>query len=91
MFCDKTGTLTQNELRFRALILKGEYVIRKPNSEVYKEAKIKDLVRCICLCNDVNRVDGEKNENFLTGSSQDELVLLEMVENEKLGTFVERN
>ena len=34
-----------------------------------------DILRCILLCNDANRFQGK-----LSSSSQDELVLLEMVE-----------
>lgn len=49
-----------------------------------------DFIRCVCLCHDVNRVDGEDDTSFLTGGSQDELVHLEMLETEKLGSLSKR-
>jgi magnesium-transporting ATPase (P-type) len=48
------------------------------------------LVRLICLCHDVTRVKSERG-TFLTGASQDELVLLEMCEAQKIGSFIERD
>ena len=35
----------------------------------------------------MNRVDGEDDKSFLTGGSQDELVHLEILETEKLGSL----
>lgn len=90
MFCDKTGTLTQNELRFRGLCLKGQSIVKSPRSETKSSEDLEMLVRSICLCHDVTRVKTDK-ANFLTGASQDELVLLEMCETEKIGSFDERD
>ena len=39
----------------------------------------------------MNRVQSKNGESFLTGSSQDELVLLEMCESEKIGAFVKQD
>lgn len=61
-----------------------------PRSEMITGVDIDMLARLINLCHDVTRVATEKG-NFLTGSSQDELNLMEMCETEELGTFVERD
>ena len=90
IFCDKTGTLTQNELRFRGLCLRNIGIIRSPRSEGTSTEDVDLLVRFICLCHDVTRVKTEKGD-FLTGASQDELNLLQMCESEQLGVFVEKD
>ena len=67
IFCDKTGTLTQNDLDVKALSIGGELVCRGTTREELikdienqqtEESKdsIKHLFECFCLCNDV-RVD----------------------------------
>lgn len=52
---------------------------------------MKDFIRCVCLCHDVVRVKSENGDSFLTGASQDELVLLDMCEKEKIGGFLNRD
>lgn len=39
----------------------------------------------------MHRVQSKDGESFLTGSSQDELVLLEMCETQKIGSFVKQD
>lgn len=65
LFCDKTGTLTKNELIFRGLALPSVFserpdelhLISSAGSENIKEREeLENLVRCICLCHDVTRV-----------------------------------
>mmetsp|Transcript_32846 Transcript_32846/g.50197 ORF Transcript_32846/g.50197 Transcript_32846/m.50197 type:complete len:241 (+) Transcript_32846:953-1675(+) len=47
LFCDKTGTLTKNELLFRYVSTKEGVVARK------------DFLRCVLLCHEVYRVNGK--------------------------------
>ena len=90
LFCDKTGTLTQNELRFRGLCLRGSQIVGSPRSEGLKGGDTDMLARLICVCHDVMRIQSEQG-NFLTGSSQDELSLMQMCEDEGLGSFVQKD
>ena len=66
-------------MRFRGLGLRDSNITVSPRAENINGSDIEMLVRSICLCHDVTRVKSEKG-NFLTGSSQDELVLMEMIE-----------
>jgi P-type E1-E2 ATPase len=91
LFCDKTGTLTQNELRFRGLCLRGSQIVGSPRSECLKGSDAEMLTRVICVCHDVMRIQSEQGSNFLTGSSQDELNLMQMCEDEGLGSFMQKD
>lgn len=61
MFCDKTGTLTQNDLDVKALCV-GSIVCRGETreelnqdveSKCLHEETVQHLYRCFCLCNDL--------------------------------------
>ena len=77
-------------MRFRGLCLRDSNITVSPRAENINGSDIEMLVRSICLCHDVTRVKSEKG-NFLTGSSQDELVLMEMIEKENIGSFMYRD
>jgi magnesium-transporting ATPase (P-type) len=51
-----------------------------------KHFDLNNLIRCILICHDVLRIDGK-----LSGSSQDELVLIEEIENNHGAKFVGRD
>lgn len=81
IFCDKTGTLTKNELLFGALSIQGqvcdganvEQILVKARSLLLSyECKqaVEMMFKCICLCNDASFVrDPVTNANKAQGSS----------------------
>ena len=94
LFCDKTGTLTQNELVFNKWASQGTCNPETVSANEYPPA-FKDLLRCICLCHDVLLImlqdpSGEDIEQ-MSGASQDELCLLEMVDDKNLARLVSRD
>ena len=92
IFCDKTGTLTKNELIFKTLAV-GTYSFEVDDFEKdFSEFKKKisghqqenmeqflDFWRCLSVCHDVVQyyVEGDQETKF-TGSSLDEITFLEM-------------
>lgn len=97
LFCDKTGTLTKNELVFNKWASQG-----KVNPENFLQTmlegpreQLKNFLRCICLCHDVLLISLKDKEGGMTetksGSSQDELCLIEMVEKKRLAKLVARD
>ena len=85
LFCDKTGTLTKNELVFKKWSCAG---IEEPEKSIEMDsqdgAKFENFLRCITLCHDVLILDLPNaqgvEERTKSGSSQDELCFLNMVE-----------
>ena len=76
IFCDKTGTLTQNELLFGAVSVNGQVCEGKTTEEILDRIKetdldaVKNLFKCFCLCNDASFVrDLVTKENKVQGSS----------------------
>ena len=62
VFCDKTGTLTKNELRFRGLVVNKLYVREENDFKKFKDTilnydqideKFLDFWRCLTICHDV--------------------------------------
>ena len=83
LFCDKTGTLTKNELVFRSLAIgpdrfdmkdqtkEGHAMFRKEIDEKKeKDARFLDFWRCLVLCHDVVQVKlKDQPESKYTGAS----------------------
>ena len=55
LFCDKTGTLTKNELVFNKWASGGQVDFDRDVSSLdpSQKARVINLLRCICLCHDV--------------------------------------
>lgn len=96
LFCDKTGTLTKNELVFKKWACSGH---EEPDVQIQRDSdageKFANFLRCITLCHDVlvlNLPDKSGVEQLTrSGSSQDELCFLEMVEDRNLAQLVDRD
>jgi magnesium-transporting ATPase (P-type) len=80
LFCDKTGTLTKNELQFRGIAsfamsgFTGRVEELKAFNDQRKDDPVYlDLWRCITICHDVLLI----NDHYLSGASQDEIELLQ--------------
>lgn len=106
IFCDKTGTLTKNQLIFRDMSISGQrFTYDKENPETLKkdnqtyETSIGEVVpnfwRCVNICHDVvqmNIKDKKGNSSLqLSGASQDEVTFLEMCRKVGYGEFVQRD
>lgn len=96
LFCDKTGTLTKNELVFNKWACQGRVNPDQQAGAGDKGSRFRDLLRCIVLCHDVLLISLEdaktgKMVEQMSGSSQDELCLLEMVQRRNLARFVSRD
>mmetsp|Transcript_2373 Transcript_2373/g.3007 ORF Transcript_2373/g.3007 Transcript_2373/m.3007 type:complete len:145 (-) Transcript_2373:255-689(-) len=85
LFCDKTGTLTKNELVFNKWASGGlvEFERRVDSLRQEESERVKNLLRCICLCHDVLLISLENAQGLssqqMSGASQDELCLLDSV------------
>lgn len=97
MLCDKTGTLTQNELRLRAVADVGGGKFEGDTSGLEAHCKgqgasgpFSDLWRCITICHDVLviTIDGKRQ---LSGASQDEIELLSAGEQSKYACLTNRD
>ena len=84
MFCDKTGTLTQNDLDVRSISVSGTVVKGSTREELVKimqeqcdTEQAENLIKCFCLCNDMRVAYNSKTgKATYDGSSQDEMLLL---------------
>ena len=95
IFCDKTGTLTKNELVFNAIGLganKFEFGANfKSQLNLCSDPKLLDLFRCICLCHDLVKIVDETGSEMLSGTSLDEVCFLEMAEKSGVCNYKDRD
>ena len=85
LFCDKTGTLTKNELVFKKWSCGGSILEQGIEVETCQEdiERFKNFLRSIVICHDIMIVDTEVDgiqTKQMSGSSVDEMCLLEMVQ-----------
>lgn len=96
LFCDKTGTLTKNELKFKKWCCDG---VEEPhldeNGPQVHQGRYANLLRCMVLCHDVVVITlPDKDGKVIpqkSGASQDELCFLEMLEDRGLAKLVSRD
>ena len=103
MFCDKTGTLTKNVLSFKSLSIPGTTTWNDglegiKESPMYKEcmktpekeAMLGEFWRCATLCHDIIIFKYNDKDHF-SGSSQDEVVLIEAAKETGFSTLIARD
>jgi magnesium-transporting ATPase (P-type) len=100
IFCDKTGTLTKNKLEFRGFATNHNYLqidmtreqgkqefIEAVRASSVKEGPMQMLMRCLCLCHDINMIKLEGHDKeVLSGASLDEIAIVEMIQ--EIGSVV---
>ena len=100
LFCDKTGTLTQNKLVFRTLSLKGQRFTTSGSFADFKAAieacgdkdeQFMNFWRCLCICHDVEAIEmKDSGRTEYQGISQDEVKFQEMAKDVGLVYFHSR-
>ena len=101
LFCDKTGTLTKNELIFKSMAIGNRpfFVQDSDFGRLSQEIKAHsdkstflDFFRCLCICHDVIQFKQQNSDQLIfTGSSQDEIKFLEMCRDVGLCKFIARD
>lgn len=82
IFCDKTGTLTKNELEFRGISFNGHLCsgdIYQVLQQVYEHHswKAELLFKCFVICHDIIPMTIKGNK-VMSGTSQDELIAVDL-------------
>jgi len=77
IFCDKTGTLTENKMEFRQASIKGKKVDFSLKDKYSSESKsIRKFLTALLLCNTVAPfTNGESDDIIYQGPSSDEIAL----------------
>ena len=99
MFCDKTGTLTKNELIFNSLAVDGLSFSANDGFENFKQKVTShkgsnnylDFWRCLNLCHEVDAIKVPSGPSSFQGASQDEVTFLEMSRKTGFAEFKERS
>ena len=104
LFCDKTGTLTKNQLIFKFLAV-GGHVLERDSDDInfqdfakrvknhsHIDEQFINFWRCLCICHDVIQMRiKQENQDSYTGSSQDEITFLQMCKEVGFAYFIERD
>lgn len=83
IFCDKTGTLTKNQLEFRGISFKGHMSQGNETAKILQPVYRNNCVtaellfKCFVICHDVIPMQ-VKGKTVMSGTSQDELVVLDI-------------
>lgn len=96
IFCDKTGTLTKNELEFRGISFKGhlsqgletDKILQQVYQHNCKEAEL--LFKCFVICHDVIPMQ-VKGNTIMSGTSQDELIVIDVSRQSLYFTLLKRD
>jgi magnesium-transporting ATPase (P-type) len=96
IFCDKTGTLTKNELEFRGLSSSGNLCLGKDTRKILEQVYVNNsfitemLFKCFVLCHDVIPMT-VKGQVVMSGTSQDELIVIDIARQSKYFTLEKRD
>lgn len=96
IFCDKTGTLTKNELVFRGISISGNLSQGRDTTQILDQVYAKNsfttemLFKCFVLCHDVIPMN-VKGKIVMSGTSQDELIVIEVAGLSKYFTLEARD
>lgn len=96
IFCDKTGTLTKNELEFRGISFKGNLSQGKDTQKILQGVYQKNCVtaellfKCFVICHDVIPMQ-VKGKTVMSGTSQDELIVIDVARQSLYFTLVKRD
>lgn len=107
IFCDKTGTLTKNEMVFRALSLHNgqaffydqnntvqqmKYDLQRPGVQGAYLDGVMNLFRCIGICHDCLAIKSKTGTSLsFNGPSVDEVALHDMAQEAGICYFTERD
>ena len=96
IFCDKTGTLTKNELVFRGVSINGNLCQGRDTNQILNKIYASNsfttemFFRCLVLCHDVIPMK-VKGKTVMSGTSQDELVVIEVAGLSKYFSLIARD
>ena len=96
VFCDKTGTLTKNELEFRGISFSGHLSKGNETKKILEQVYINNsftaemLFKCFVICHDVIPME-IKGKTVMSGTSQDELIVIDVARQSKYFSLEKRD
>lgn len=96
IFCDKTGTLTKNELEFRGISFKGHLSQGRETDKILQSVyrnncrEVELLFKCFVICHDVIPMQ-IKGQTVMSGTSQDELIVIDVSRQSLYYTLLKRD